>query len=103
MERAEKLKQQLTLNRLQLFEKVRSRQLSAREKLLKDLENRRRNLQAKLEVAQSRKENTILNVQQRANAQIQRMEDTIYINKLTKQNFQLDLESRMNETEERRK
>jgi hypothetical protein len=36
---------------LQLFEKVRSRQLSAREKLLKDLENRRKNLQAKLEVA----------------------------------------------------
>jgi hypothetical protein len=31
------------------------------------------------------------------------MEDTVYINKLTKQNFQLDLESRMNETEERRK
>ncbi len=41
MEKAEKLKQQLNTNRKQMFDKARSRHLSAQDKLLKDLESKR--------------------------------------------------------------
>ena len=50
-----------------MFERVRSRQDQAREKIMKELENRRQNLQYKLKLAQERKENKIYDVQQRAN------------------------------------
>jgi|APGre2960657423_1045063.scaffolds.fasta_scaffold201636_2 hypothetical protein len=45
-----------------MLDKFKSRQDNAREKLLKDLENRRQNLQYKLKVAQERKENKIFDV-----------------------------------------
>lgn len=103
IERSEKLKQKLTNDRQQMIEKARSRQSVVQERYVKDLEARRRALQDKLEAAQSRKEVNLASIQEKANVQIQRIEDTIYLNKLTRQNQLLDLESKMNETEQRRK
>ena len=67
-----------------MLDKFKTRQDKARERLLKDLENRRQNLQFKLKVAQERKEHKIYDVQQRANTQNQRFEETNFMNKLTK-------------------
>ena len=44
-----------------------------------------------------------MQIKTRARAENQRMQETNFIYKMTKQNEQLDLESRMTETEERLK
>jgi len=80
-----------------MFEKARSRREQVQEKMLKELENRRQTLQQKLEVAQTRKQIELQNVQQRAVEQNQRIEDTMFINKLTKENQKLDLDEKMSE------
>lgn len=56
-----------------------------------------------MEVAKTRKQIELQNVQQRAVEQNQRIEDTMFINKLTKENQKLDLDEKMSETEERRR
>ena len=66
------------------------------------LAERKAKLQDKLEQAVERRETEIQSLKNKAKQEIQKIDETNYIVKMTMNNMKLDIELKMNETQERR-
>ena len=66
------------------------------------VELKKAKLQDKLEQAEERRESEIQQLKNKAKQEIQKIDETNYIMKLTMNNMKLDFDNKMNETQERR-
>ncbi len=100
--KAEELRAQIESSKKKWYEKIRIRQQIARERWKELLAERKARLYDKLEQAEERRETEIQTLKNKAKQEIQKIDETNYIVKMTMNNMKLDLNLKMNETKERR-
>ncbi|CDW90779.1 UNKNOWN [Stylonychia lemnae] len=100
--KAEELRSLIEQSKKNWYEKIRIRQQIARKKWQELLAERKAKLQDKLEQAEERRESELQSLINKAKQEIQKIDETNYIVKMTMNNMKLDLNLKMNETQERR-
>lgn len=104
-QRAEMLRAQIVKNRREQMEKIRTRQQDTKtrhDRMQQAKRTKREKLHDKIEHARENRNMELTNIKQRAQMDLQSVEDIKYIMRMTTNNLQLDINNKLNETEERR-
>ena len=101
-QKAEMLRAQIVQNRQKQLEKIKARQLDNKSRLDRMQQEKRTKLNDKIEHARENRNIELTNIKQRAQMDLQSVEDIKYIVRMMQNNLQLDINNKLNETEERR-
>lgn len=101
-QKAEMLRAQIVQNRRAQLEKIRTRQKDTKTRHDRMQQAKRTKLHDKIEHARENRNIELTNIKQRAQMDLQSVEDIKYIMRMTTNNLQLDINNKLNETEERR-
>ena len=100
--KAEEIRTQIENTKKKWYNKIKNRQEVAKQKWKEILAQRKQALQDKLEQAEERRETEIENLRNKAKQEIQKIDETNFIVKMTMNNMKLDYNLKMSETQERR-
>ena len=85
-----------------MYDKIRIRQLVIKERWKDMLAEKRAKYEEKLEQAEERREREIINLKNKASEELKKIDETMFIKKMNMNNLKIEMDSKMNETAERK-